>query len=711
MNLPRRWGAGRLPRKAALAWLALCTTTIIFDGRSNFTFAADPMEPVTRVRALHLLGDEVLKARPAVRMQGIVVHRYPTRSSFILQDESEGAFVDLPRSAGSLPAGVIPGALVEIEGVAVAGAFAPMVSLAGADKIQVLGAAPLPEPRPLTSEAARAGLFDGARVVVEGVVRRAPETPISYATPALEMVFENTRLFVYLNASEEGWNDLVDARIRITGISSGMWNRQGQISAPCIMAIDRRDLVVIRKAPADPYALPVTRAADILRYRPQDEPGHRIRVDGVVLHALPDGRVFVFNGDRTVCVECVAAPQVAVGDAVDVVGFPGMRERSPLLEDAIVRVRRHESPMPNAVRRHESVIVEQCKDYEFVQVEAMLLETQRAEVGIDLLLQSDGRLFKATVDGPGSAELLPKLAPGATLSLSGLVLFSFPTRTTQASLPNGFSLLVRSPGDVRIIQRPPWWTARRLLGMLGATVALALVLGLWNHILRARAKVQQEIISAQTRREATSEERARLARELHDTLEQEFVGMTRQTEALEHAGPLTPPAHSALDILRQMLKLSRDNARRAVWDLRDPALLDCGLETAMRNAVQRIVADKPVTVNFHSETDATATLAPNVQVNLLRLIQEAVANAVKHSNATTINIVLKRQNRMVELGVTDDGRNGDANGASATAPAGHFGIIGMRERCEKLGGQFEFHSTPCGGASVRVLIPASNHSA
>ncbi len=704
MNFPYRCGFGSFHGKAVRASTVLSVLAVLFSGWSSGAVAADPPETITHVRALHLLGDEALKSSPPVRLRGVVVHRYPTRSSFILQDEFDGAFVDLSRSAGRLPAGIVPGALVEVEGTGVAGRFAPMVSLRGSEQIHILGTAPLPEPLPLTSEAARAGLFDGARVVAEGVVRRAPATPVSYATPALEMVFESTRLFVYLNATEEGWDDLVDARIRVTGISSGIWNRQGQISAPCLMAIDRRDLVVLKKAPADPYASPVIQAGDMLRYRPQDEPGHRIRVNGVVLNALSDGRVFVFSGDRTVCVECVAAPNVIVGDAVDAVGFPSMRERSPLLEDAIVRASGHQTPMPDAIKRQESEIIAQCKDYEFVQVDATLLETQRAEIGIDLLLQSGDRLFKATVDGPGSAELLPRLQPGATLSLSGLVLFSFPLRGTQASVPSGFSLLVRSPGDVRIVQRPPWWTARRLLGMLGAAVALTLVLALWNHILRGRAKVQQEIISGQARREGTSEERARLARELHDTLEQEFVGIARQTEALEHAGPLTSPAREALDILRQMLKLSRDNARRAVWDLRDPALLDCGLEAAIRNAVQRIVAGKPVVVNFRTEMSTPANLTPNMQVNIVRLAQEAVTNAIKHSNATSIDVSLSSRDGMMELGVTDDGSNGELG--SAAAP-GHFGIIGMRERCEKLGGRFEIHSKPGGGTSVHATIPVS----
>ena len=706
----------------------LCTLALWIAGLPLSSGSAEPIPTITHGRDVRTLGDEAVKEAPPVRLRGVVLHRYPTGPAFILQDDSDAVFVDLvpsageqpggehaevswptlgsPRSAsaGDLPEGLVIGAEAEVEGVASPGHFAPIVLVSKSEKIRVVGTAAVPAPQPLTAEAACAGLLDAHRVVAEGVVRRAPP-PVSSANPALEMVFESTRLFVYLKPTEEGWSDLVDARIRVTGVSSGIWNRQRQITAPCLMATDRRDITVLRPAPADPFALPARSVADILRYRPEDAPGHRIRVTGVVLHALQDGRVFVCNGDSAVCAECATAPTVVAGDAVDAVGFPTMRGRSPLLEDAVLRSRGHQALLPKAVRRDPGSIIEECKDYELVRVEALLLETQRTEGGIDLLLQGGDRLFKATVDGVRSAELLTNLRSGSTLAISGLVLLSFPSRTTQASRPNGFSLLARSPADIRLLRQPSWWTVRRLLGMLGAAVGLVLAFALWNHFLRARAKAQRDIIRAQTRREATSEERARLARELHDTLEQEFVGMTRQTEALEHAGSLTSPAREALEVLRQMLRLSRENARRAVWDLRDPALLGCGLEVAVRNAVERIVRDQAVAVNFHAEMSAPAAIPPQVQVNILRLAQEAVANAAKHSDAKTIEVALKHVNGTVELRVMNDGQRAERIGAHSGAAAGHFGIIGMRERCEKLGGHFEFHAHPGGGASVCAQIP------
>jgi len=706
MKLPPRWPhyVFRLALPDHRVWsLLIWLTALLAPGVGAFNV---PL-PITHVREVRTLNDEDRFARLPVRLQGIVLYRYPTRASFILQDETDAIFVDLDPAARPLPAEIVPGALLEITGIAKEGKFAPDILVPSRDGLHLLGTAPLPEPIPLTAETAMTGVLNVHRISAEGIVRRAPKPLKPYGTPSLEMVFENTRLFVYLMPDKNGWDDLVDARVRITGVGSGSWNKYGQITAPCVMAIDRRDVTVLRPAPPDPFALPAKSIAEVLRYRPDDIPGHRIHTTGVVLHALADGQVFVSNGAQAICVECVDAPNATAGDVVDVIGFPAVRERRPLLEDAVLQVRGREAPLPPATSQSAAKITDHCKDYELVRIKAGLVEIQRSESVTDLLLQSEGKVFKAVLDGPISHAPFADLKIGSTLSLTGLVLFSFPARTTQATLPNGFSLLLRSPSDVRILRQPSWWTARRLLGMLSGALTLVVIFALWNYFLRVRANVQRDIIRAQAHREATSEERARLARELHDTLEQEFVGMTRQTEALEHAGPLTLKAHKALGELRQMLQLSRDNARRAVWDLRDPALLDSGLEPALRRAVQRLVNDIPVTVRFQMDMQAPTRIPASVQIHILRLAQEAVTNAIKHSDAKAIEVILKHADGAVELGVKNDGQNADGGESSIKTPAGHFGIIGMRERCEKLGGIFEFHPQPGGGASVRAQIPVA----
>jgi signal transduction histidine kinase len=134
-------------------------------------------------------------------------------------------------------------------------------------------------------------------------------------------------------------------------------------------------------------------------------------------------------------------------------------------------------------------------------------------------------------------------------------------------------------------------------------------------------------------------------------------------------------------------------------------MLGGGLESAIRTALPRIVHTNPVELQIHASINPSATIPPQIQVNVLRLAQEAVTNAVKHSGARTIDVHLTYHDGTLDLRVADDGHGEETRGNSPMADAGHFGIIGMRERCEKLGGHFEFHTRPTGGACAHATIP------
>jgi len=112
-----------------------------------------------------------------------------------------------------------------------------------------------------------------------------------------------------------------------------------------------------------------------------------------------------------------------------------------------------------------------------------------------------------------------------------------------------------------------------------------------------------------------------------------------------------------------------------------------------------------VELRIHASIDPATVIPPQIQVNVLRLAQEAVTNAVKHSGARTIEVHLTCQDGTLDLSVADDGHGDETGGTPPMPAAGHFGIIGMRERCEKFGGHFEFHTRPAGGARVHATLP------
>ncbi len=200
------------------------------------------------------------------------------------------------------------------------------------------------------------------------------------------------------------------------------------------------------------------------------------------------------------------------------------------------------------------------------------------------------------------------------------------------------------------------------------------------------------------------EERARLAREIHDTLAQGFVGISAQLGALAMKLDGDPEvARQHLKLAQKMARHSLTEARRSVMDLRTSELEERDLPTALQILAREWVAGSPISVEIEVG-DVNARLPGNLEQNLLRIAQEAVMNAVKHAKAHMIWVGLAIEGRFLHLHIKDDGQGFDISG-SYSATGGHFGVLGMRERAERLGGQFSLASQPGSGTQVEVTVP------
>lgn len=200
------------------------------------------------------------------------------------------------------------------------------------------------------------------------------------------------------------------------------------------------------------------------------------------------------------------------------------------------------------------------------------------------------------------------------------------------------------------------------------------------------------------------EERARLAREIHDTLAQGFVGISSQLDAVAIAMPDAPgPARQFLELARKMARHSLTEARRAVMDLRASALETQDLPEALESGARQWTAGAPVAVHV-DVSGPGRRLAGEMEQDLLRIAQEAVGNALKHAGAARIGISLGCDTDWLRLRVEDDGKGFDPLDAFS-ALGGHFGLIGMRERAERLGGELKLYSRPGAGTQVEVVVP------
>ena len=203
---------------------------------------------------------------------------------------------------------------------------------------------------------------------------------------------------------------------------------------------------------------------------------------------------------------------------------------------------------------------------------------------------------------------------------------------------------------------------------------------------------------------AVLQERNRIAREIHDNLAQEILGISVQLEIVVRTMQAAPEvARRHLDRARGLVRSSVAEARRYVWDLRSQSLDERDLPAALAEMTRRLTAESGVQTQF-SVGGTFRPLGPQVENNLLRIGQEAVGNAVRHARAKNVSVSLDFGAREVRLEVKDDGRGFDPDAYKGDG-GGHFGLVGMRERAEQMGGTASVNSAPGAGTEVVVRVP------
>ncbi len=210
-------------------------------------------------------------------------------------------------------------------------------------------------------------------------------------------------------------------------------------------------------------------------------------------------------------------------------------------------------------------------------------------------------------------------------------------------------------------------------------------------------------LAEQGRQAAVLEERNRLAREIHDTLAQGFTGIVLQLEAAEAALEDAPEdARLRVDRAKALARESLAEARRSVRALR-PRVLEAGdLVAALRALAERLTVASGVAIQFSLRGTPTP-LVPDVADNLLRIAQEALANALSHARPSLVQVDLAFTQGAVALSIGDDGLGFDL--PAALAKADGLGLTTMRERAERIGAAFELETRAGHGAQVRVEVP------
>ena len=222
--------------------------------------------------------------------------------------------------------------------------------------------------------------------------------------------------------------------------------------------------------------------------------------------------------------------------------------------------------------------------------------------------------------------------------------------------------------------------------------AIALALGGWT-LYRLRIR------RLQARFDLILAERGRIARELHDTLIQGFAGVTMAMQALASRLPRSSTRATLEEIVADASDSLREG-RRSLAGLRSRSDQPTGLAAAVAQTARQLTDEQDVQLKL-TLNDDPEDLSADVAYNLLRIAQEAMLNAVQHSGARTLHVTLENTRKRLRLLVNDDGAGFDDEDVP---PAGHYGLIGMKERAAQIGADFELTSERGRGTTVAVVL-------
>ena len=263
-------------------------------------------------------------------------------------------------------------------------------------------------------------------------------------------------------------------------------------------------------------------------------------------------------------------------------------------------------------------------------------------------------------------------------------------------------------------KRPSWWTPKRLarvvgLSLAGLVVALAWIVALLRLAERRGRALYRSRQTEDAERHAREiaelrmRDRTRLAVELHDTISQNLTGATMQIgTAAQFVGTDAARAVRHIDIATRTLDACREELRNCIWDLRSNTLDEKDLAAAVRRTVQRLVGDARLDIRFDAPREK---ISDNAVHALLNIVRELAANAVRHGGASVVRVSGSLEDGMLSCAVEDDGFGFDPDDRPGLAE-GHFGLQGVEERVDELGGELSIRSRKGEGTRVSFRIRA-----
>ena len=636
------------------------------------------------------------------RLHGHVVARLEN-NDFILKDASATAFVVCSCDTAFRRGDIITATCTALQHTA------RPILYAEALAITVEGHAEMPPTPDVTPAELLAGEYNFKNVVVSGIMTEiaTDETDPSWRILTIESCGACTFVWCHVRDNDDSaLRGLVDAAVSIPGVCLPFSNATRRFMGPSVQTDSPQNITVTRAPPANPFEAGA-------RF------GHRQVIRGTLLASWGPCLAFLEtdDGER---IEVRFAEDQSVpppGVRVSVSGFVHSNAFYKRFSNALVR----EEPDPPRFLRtpidvsartilHDEVgrlKIDTTMHGRIVRMrgrvrDTHLLGTARAQ----MLIECDGEPVTVWI---GKQTTTPE--PGAVVEVTGgCVMTSDSNDWTDGAMHiSGLSIALRTPEELVVTASPPWWTPFRMLLISSVLVCLIVAILIWNASLRLLVERRgREMLRASIGRaeaDLRTQERTRLAIELHDTIAQNLTGVGFELSTAERLVDVA--ADKALERLRaaeRTLQSTRDQLRNCIWDLRSRALEQPSVEEAIRQSVLPHIGEARLSIRFNIPR---TRLSDNTFHAILCIIRELSINATRHGGARNIRIAGSIEPDQLRFSVRDDGCGFDAEHAPGI-DEGHFGLQGIRERIGRLGGRMTLDGVIGQGTKASVSIPIPN---
>jgi signal transduction histidine kinase len=633
-------------------------------------------------------------------------------------DSTAGIYVDVRQLNGQRSFPFRAGDYWEIEG-RTEDRFSPVIL---ASRGVRLGLGTMPEPAHPVLDQLLNGTMDAQYVEIQGVVT-------DVLTNRLTLFTRGGEIHVYLvppmwdgepsmltadGDIRGGWSpthlealkSYEGALIRLRGSLSPVKNQvtfkvgEIQMRAPL--------LNVDRAAPADPFDAPSKRMVQLFMFDSHAAAFQPIKVTGQIVHRRA-GEYFLVDHEQGLRFVPKDSIELAVGDLVEVVGFPDLSTPSPMLHEAQPRKIGHAVlPAPQRWVVGAPLVLNPAYDATRVELQARLinLSSEREEQVLNLQLGS--HLFVARLDNRQGR--LDDLTAGSLLDLTGVYVgqSSAPGEGLPGQRIHSFELLLNSPADVQVLERPSWWTLKRLASVVGILAGGIASAAIWIALLRRQVEQrttqwQREIQEREQaeHHHAIEAERSRIASDLHDDLGSSLT----EISLLADAGPGTPPS---LEKAGDRFHLISGKARSLVntldvivWLVNPRKDSLPYLASYLASHTEEFLAAAKVACRLKIPMDLPPLfLSAETRHGLFLAVKEILNNIVRHAHATEVMMELSVQDGELLIGISDNGR-----GFVLTGHAAGDGLLNLDKRMSRMGGRCRIHSQLAKGTTILLTLP------